>query len=206
MTVVAFDLDGTLSDPAVGITSSINHALQSLGVPQRDPDSLIPYIGPPLNEIFADLLQTVELPLIDSAIAFYRERYVTIGYRENVLYAGIKAVLERLMRSGYPLYIATSKRTDIAESVIEYLDLQQYFVQVLGCGLHREKYELLQEIIEREGDQSLYVIGDRIHDISAGHRVGANCIGVLWGYGSEAELKDAHAIIQNPQQILDILT
>ncbi len=204
MPIIAFDLDGSLSDPAVGITASINYALEQLGIPRQAPDSLTKYIGPPLDTIFSDLLNMDNSGLIDQAIAYYRDRYSSVGFTENILYEGVTDVLNALIRLGMKLYVATSKRTDIATSVIEYLKLQSYFVQVLGCGRSRQKSELLQEIRTQESESTLFMIGDRSHDMVAGQKAAATCVGVLWGYGNVTELEEAGAdvLIQTPPEIV----
>lgn len=139
MAVIAFDLDGTLSDPAQGITASINFALENLGDSSLDPNDLTQYIGPPLVGTFSKLLNTKDDVVIHQAIAFYRERYVAIGYTENTLYPGILDLLKKLTSQGYRLYVVTAKRTDIAQSVIDYFELSPFFIDVLGCGLDRRK-------------------------------------------------------------------
>ncbi|MEO0374859.1 MAG: HAD-IA family hydrolase [Cyanobacteria bacterium P01_A01_bin.17] len=208
MTIIAFDLDGTLSDPAVGITTSINYALRELGAAAQDPENLTQYIGPPLVQVFSTLLKTTDTAVLERAISSYRERYFSVGYTENVLYTGIRNALFNLTQNGHRLYIATSKRTDIAKTVIEYFELQSYFVQVLGCGRKREKHELLKEIIDKEKGSNLLMIGDRSHDMRAGRIVSATCIGVLWGYGNTAELENAGAevLLQHPHEILGYFT
>lgn len=208
MTVIAFDLDGTISDPAVGITASINHALKYVGGVQQEQASLTQYIGPPLDAIFSTLLSTNNTAVIDRAISAYRERYMSVGYTENVLYTGIRDLLFNLVQRGDKLYIATSKGSDIAKSVIEYFELTPYFVQVLGCGRTRKKQELLRDILARENAPSLIMIGDRGSDMKAGSAVDATSIGVLWGFGSAEELKAAGAevLLQHPSEILSYLT
>lgn len=94
MTVVAFDLDGTLSNPATGIAASLNYALKTLGAKEKNPETLTPYIGPPLAQIFSALLETDNNEVIEQAIAHYRKRYSTIGYTENTLYDRIPDVLQ----------------------------------------------------------------------------------------------------------------
>ena len=108
--IIAFDLDGTLSDPIVGVAASLNYALEKLGLPAKDQTALEAYIGPPLQEIFAALLNEENEELVSSAIHFFRERYFMIGYRENVLYPGIRAMLDRLTMDGHKLYVATAKK------------------------------------------------------------------------------------------------
>lgn len=56
--IIAFDLDGTLSDPIEGVANSANHALERLGFPPKDREEIRKFIGPPLQEIFQNLLGT----------------------------------------------------------------------------------------------------------------------------------------------------
>ena len=190
---IAFDLDGTISDPAVGITASINYALDKMGYPIQDPASLNKYIGPPLQDTFGELLNTDTATTLRTAITFFRERYIRIGYSENVLYPGITEMLHSLKQNGHTLYIATSKRTDIARAVTDYFEVTALFEAVMGCGLNRKKASLLREIREKTSNAPLIMIGDRSHDMIAGKAAGCTCIGVLWGYGNPAELLDTGA-------------
>lgn len=202
--LIAFDLDGTLSDPAPGITASINYVLDNLGVSRVDPNDLKQYIGPPLTQTFAELLRTEDDQVINQAVAFYRERYIEIGYTENTLYPGIQELLKKLIVQGHRLYVVTTKRTDIAQAVIDYFGLRSCFIDVLGCGLRRYKAELLSEIKEKE-KLAMWMIGDRASDMVAGQGL-ARCVGVLWGYGSVAELEQAGAdvLIHTPAELLSL--
>lgn len=202
MAVIAFDLDGTLSDPAQGITASINYALEKLGAASIASNDLTQYIGPPLVETFSLLLNTAEEVVIHQAITFYRERYMAIGYTENILYPGIPELLKVLISQGHRLYVVTAKRTDIAQAVIDYFELSPYFTDVLGCGLSRHKAELLHDI-QRHEKAALWMIGDRASDMAAGQGI-SSCVGVLWGYGSEEELTQAGAevLIHQPKELL----
>ena len=47
-----FDLDGTLTDPAEGITKSVAHALRKRGIEVNDLATLNCFIGPPLIDSF----------------------------------------------------------------------------------------------------------------------------------------------------------
>jgi len=191
--IIVFDLDGTLSDPVVGIAASINHALKRLGLAPRPQEALEKYIGPPLQDIFSDLLDTRDEESILEAIGFFRERYFKVGYRENMLYPGIEETLESLKNGGYTLYIATAKKESVARSVTDYFGISTCFKDVLGCGLQRRKVDLLREIRVREKRGRLIMVGDRKHDMAAGKETGCFCIGVLWGYGSREELRQSGA-------------
>jgi phosphoglycolate phosphatase len=88
-----FDLDGTLTDPAVGITRSLQHALATLGRAGLPAAELTRFIGPPLRATFAELLATTDARLIADAVCAYRERFSTVGLFENAVYAGVPEVL-----------------------------------------------------------------------------------------------------------------
>ncbi|MCB9030685.1 MAG: HAD hydrolase-like protein [Deltaproteobacteria bacterium] len=209
MTIIAFDLDGTISDPAEGIAASINYSLQKLGHETRDSHLLLKYIGPRLDLVFADLLSTQEQSIITDGVAYYREHYGAIGYKQNTLYPGIETLLESLSDLNMCLYVATAKKQEIAKDVIEHFNLAQYFKAVFGCGTDKTKDELLVEIKKLEDPQKpLVMVGDRSHDMQAGKMVGAHCIGVLWGYGTAVELAEAGSdrLIDSPAELLAYLS
>ncbi len=203
--IIVFDLDGTLSDPALGMTSSLNYALNRLGLPEQRTDRLTKYIGPPLEYIFQELLQGLKNQDIDQAIALYREQYFRTGYKENILYPEIKTTLTRLKTDGHCLYVATAKQPQIAKAIIDYFDLTSLFKAILGCGLKREKQELLKMIREEEHhDLEMAMVGDRSFDMIAGKALNCFCIGALWGYGSHDELLNSGAdiLLEAPEGLL----
>jgi phosphoglycolate phosphatase len=204
MTALVFDLDGTLSDPAEGLLAAINHGLEASGVPARDPADLARFIGPSLDRIYGELLDTDDPERLRNAIEAYRDVYYRDGYKQNRLYEGIIDALECLSGRGFRLYVATAKRQDIAGKVVEHFGLTRFFHGVLGCGLKRQKHELLEDIQAAETRRPLIMIGDRANDMEAARAVGAEAVGVLWGYGDEAELRGAGAtrLLTAPAELL----
>lgn len=207
--IFIFDLDGTISDPSEGITASLNYALENLGLPTKPPLSLTKYIGPSLLDIFSDLLATNDNELIQQGISFFRERYFEKGYKENVLYPEIESVLIKL-KQNHIMYIATTKKPEIAEAVVQYFNISNYFKEVLGCGTQRKKVELIKEIKAKESRTDtaidIIMIGDRFIDMKAGKSMGCFCAGVLWGFGSKHELLDAGAdvLLNTPEELLNL--
>jgi phosphoglycolate phosphatase len=205
--IIAFDLDGTISDPIVGTAASINYALSKLGLPPKKQTDIKAYIGPSLKDIFRDLLGQKDDQQIHTAIKYFRERYFKIGYQENVIYPGIKELLSELSQNGHKLYIATAKKTITARAIADLFEIATYFDDILGCGLKREKRELLNDIKNKENTQNMIMIGDRRHDMQAGKACHCFCIGVLWGYGTKEELMASGADITcaHPKELLKIL-
>ena len=143
-----FDLDGTLSDPAVGIGRCLNHALRHYGhAPVADSD--VPrYIGPPLDETFGSIVPGATPEHVTALVMRYRERYADVGYAENVLYPGIPEALEALRVAGVPLGLCTSKRADFATRILELFGIRHRFRFVSGGDMGIRKVDQLAELLE----------------------------------------------------------
>lgn len=206
---LVFDLDGTISDPKEGIVRSINFALASHGFEQRAESEISPFIGPPLDVAFSSLVETGDADLIASLVAKYRERYADVGYSENSIYEAIPAVIESLAcTQGVKLGVCTSKRVDFAERVLELFSLRQYFSFVSGGDVGIEKSQQLSALLE-QGDinQKSVMIGDRFVDLTAAHENKLHSAGVLWGYGSHAELSEHTPayLFSRPSELLGLI-
>jgi phosphoglycolate phosphatase len=204
-----FDLDGTLTDPKDGIVRCINYSLAKFGLPECEPSSIERFIGPPLKSTFRTLLNTEDEATLLQAIAWYRERYSSKGYRENYVYDGIPELLQGCKESGHNLYIATFKRQDFAERIMVHFDLATYFCGIYGCTTNQTKAELLGHIIHERGlsASDCMMIGDRVHDVDSGRENNMSTAGVLWGYGSLDELTTAipDHIAKSPSDLLTIV-
>ena len=206
--VVFFDLDGTLTDPKLGITRCIQHALAELGRPVPGADELTWCIGPPLRQSFAAL---VGESLAANAIGLYRQRFSAVGWRENVVYPRIVDTLTGLMAAGIELHVATSKPHVYADQIIEHFGLSTFFRSVYGSeldGTHADKAELLKHALnETGGTGEIVMIGDRIHDAIAARANDVAFIGVTYGYGSTAELDEAGPWprVDSPSALLPLL-
>lgn len=201
-----FDLDGTLSDPAVGIGRSINFALECYGYAPIADCEVSQFIGPPLDQTFMSIVGTSDPEHIALLVSKYRERYAAIGYQENVVYPGIPYVLRTLNDRRVPLGLCTSKRTNFAENILDLFGIGQYFRFVSGGDIGIRKTDQLESLL-RQGliTKSAVMIGDRAVDILAAKANGLRSIGVLWGHGSLAELQGASPdiLLECPQELLE---
>ncbi|MEI6150382.1 MAG: HAD hydrolase-like protein [bacterium] len=190
---IVFDLDGTISDPLVGISRSFNYALTHFGHAPLAETALLPHIGPPLDDAFRALTGVSSVSEIAAYVAKYRERYSDIGYRENVLYPGVAESLQLLHAAGIPLGVCTSKRSDFAQRILELFDIRSLFRFVDGGDIGIPKWQQIEALVARGviGCGSV-MVGDRGVDLQAAHRSGLSSGGVLWGYGSRQELEKEH--------------
>ena len=170
---ICFDLDGTLTDPKVGIARSIRHALAALDQPVADDDDLTWCIGPPLLGSFERMLG--DRQQAETALTHYRERFGAIGLYENAVYPGIRETLDSLTDAGHRLFVATSKPWVYAERIIEHFALTSRFEAVFGAeldGTRADKTDLLAWVLDRASldPTTTTMIGDRSHDIIGGAR------------------------------------
>jgi phosphoglycolate phosphatase len=194
--IILFDLDGTLTDPKVGITLSVQYALHKMGIKEVDPDTLTPFIGPPLLESFKEMYHMNDEEAIQ-AIQYYRERFSATGLYENKVYFGIRELLFSLKNQGKKLIVATSKPTAFSIQILEYFDLKQFFTVIVGSnldGTRTEKSDVIEFALEGENLSDLskvVMIGDRKYDIIGAKKNNIDVIAVTYGYGSEQELAAA---------------
>lgn len=193
---VLFDLDGTLINPREGITRCLQHALRCFDRPPPSEEALLSFIGPPLRKSFRFLLDTESPELIELAVSHYRDRYARHGLFEAEPYPGIREVLSDLHDGGLRLLLVTGKPKVYADRLAEHFGLTRFLAAVFGPELDGhldDKTELVRHVTEvcRLSPKRTLMVGDRREDIMAGRANGMGTMGVLYGYGSFAELSEA---------------
>ncbi len=205
-----FDLDGTITDSAPGITACVQYALRKLGIDPPPAKELTCFIGPTLFYGFSTFCHLDEVNA-HRAVDFYRERYSAGGMFECEIYDGIENTLKELNTRGIPCVLATCKPHIYADQIIAYFGLDKYFTLTVGPeldGTRNEKHEVIAYAMEQLGITSpseILMIGDRDNDVIGSKKNNVDCLGVLWGFGSEAELLEngAKYIIEKPSDILN---
>jgi phosphoglycolate phosphatase len=195
--VIAFDLDGTLSDPAKGLIQGFVYCFRKLGLPYDDEESLRKYIGPSLyDEWQEDFGFTPDEA--NAAIEIFREYYNIYGWWDNVMYDGIPEMLDSLKRAGKKVVLATSKPLDTAKKVLELFGLTHYFDFIGGAISHQkdQKWEVLNwslsevgvDLSDPESLAKCIMVGDRKYDAEGAKICGIDSMGVLYGHGSNEEM------------------
>lgn len=205
---ILFDLDGTLTDPMVGITNSVMYALGKFNIEVKNRKELLEYIGPPLLDSFQEYHGlSKEQALL--ALDYYREYFKDKGLFENRVYEGIEEMLQYLTSHGYTCYIATSKPEVFAKQILKHFKLDTYFMYIAGSTLDQSR--------NRKGDVIAYalqsskitdisevlMVGDRKHDVIGAKENSIDSLGVLFGYGNKEELTNAGAtyIVDNVREL-----
>lgn len=195
---ILFDLDGTLTDPGVGITNSVAYALEKFNISVTDRTQLYPFIGPPLQASFQEYYGFSEA---DSrlAVEYYRQYFKTKGIYENQVYEGTRELLDLLKANGSRMILATSKPEQFAIEILEHFDLIDYFAFISGATMDGEKVEkadIIRYALKKTKNKNLQetvMVGDRKYDIIGAAQNGIDAVGVLFGYGTREELENAGA-------------
>ncbi|WP_341521751.1 HAD hydrolase-like protein [Pseudomonas sp. G.S.17] len=190
---ILFDLDGTLTDPRLGITRSIQFALGKLGIDEPDLTNLEHFIGPPLLQQFM-LAYHLDEAKAWEAVGFYRERFKVTGLYENLVFDGVFELLDELADQGRNLFIATSKPWVFAHEIARHFDFARHFKVIYGSeldGTRTDKVELIAHLLAEENldPRQTLMIGDRKHDLIGGLRNGLDVAAVGYGFGSHEELQ-----------------
>lgn len=206
---ILIDLDGTLTDPKVGIHTSIRYAMEKLGYPLAADLDIDWTIGPPLKPSLAKLLATQDDALAEQALLAYRERFSVVGLFENEVYPSVAKTLSAL-KEGYRLFVATAKPTIYAKRILDHFELSQYFVHIYGSELTGErtnKADLIHYILEHEqlNPEECLMVGDRQYDVLGARHNGIEAVAVTYGYGTAEELAQAQpkAMIKQFSELLD---
>ncbi len=209
--IILFDLDGTLTDPELGITTCVQYALADQGIQVEDRTSLRSFIGPPLMDSFQREFG-MSYENAEKAVAKYRERFSTVGLFENEVYPNIDILLEKLKQQGKILALATSKPEKFALQILEHFGLNGYFDEICGAELEvggrNSKEDVIKYVLKRlgvEDKSSVVMIGDTKYDILGASTCGIDSIGVLYGFGSRSEMTGAVAVAETVAELEKIL-
>ena len=211
-TAVLFDLDGTIVDSASGITDSLAHTYQRLGLPVPSPTKMLEWVGPPIMDSFRDLAGLDPEESL-RALEIYRNHYLGSGNAFAPAYPGIVDVLSAIADAGIPLSLATSKPEGTARAMLGQLGVAELFTEITGSTddeTRSRKADVVAEALRRlaagGADVSRPVmVGDRRHDIEGAAEHDVPTIFVTWGYGAPEETVGAIAVVDTPAELLAAL-
>lgn len=208
---ILIDLDGTVIDSKPGIHRCIKMALDAKGVPYTQA-ILDKMIGPPFRWSMKNFFN-LEGDVVEDFIKIYRGEYDIRGWKECNVYDGVVEMLRDLKAAGKKVALATSKPLKFSSTIINGLDLAQYFDYVGGAtddSSGETKADVIYNCFDALGikDKSKAImVGDRLFDIEGAKECGIDSIGILWGYGDREELQkyEADYILETPKDVVDFL-
>jgi phosphoglycolate phosphatase len=187
---VLFDLDGTLLDTTDGVLESAVHAAVSLGCEPLPHETMLHFVGPPIQESFMRYYG------MDKAGAQEAANIFRSYYKENALfkakpYPGLIETLKALSSNGMALGVATYKREDYAIKVLQHFAIAQYCKSMHGADNFNRltKADIVEMCIGELGvdRKEVVLVGDTEHDAVGAVNAGVDFIGVTFGFGFKTE-------------------
>jgi len=187
---VLFDLDGTLLDTTDGVLESAVHAAVSLGREPLPYDTMMRFVGPPIQESFMRYYGMDETGAQEAANRF--RSY----YKENALfkakpYPRLIEMLKALSGNGIALGVATYKREDYAIQVLRHFGIAPYCRSMHGADNFNRftKADIVEMCIRELGvdRNGVVLVGDTEHDAIGAVNAGVDFIGVTFGFGFRSE-------------------
>lgn len=198
--IVLFDLDGTLTDSALGMIEGFRLVFDHFGVEQPDEAEIRSNLGPPLAVTWREHYGFTDEQIAE-ALGVYRDYYHDQGMFVNEVFPGIPDLLTELSASGFTLATSTSKPEYSATRILQHFGLDEHFTFIGAATLDgsRDAKALvightLANLEANAQSHSIVMVGDRSHDVHGAREHGIDTIGVLWGYGSAEELDEAGAV------------
>ena len=192
--IIAFDLDGTLTNPENGLVASFKYAHQKMGIHYENEDALKRFIGPSLYDEWQKCYGISAEKSAEMLLVF-REFFAIYGWWDNEVYVGIPELLSDLKNAGYRLVVATSKPEHFAKKIVRKFDLEKYFEFVGGASSDKtrdKKHEVLEYVLSSLGEperEKVIIVGDRKYDAEGARQVGIDSLGVGYGFGTMEELE-----------------
>lgn len=203
--LLIFDLDGTISSTTRPIYEAVKRAFNRLDLTlPLTAEEMEKYFGTPSPEFYIALTppgshvtwQEIKEKIHEEQAETYRLFGDT--------YPGVKETLETLRKRGYKLALFSNSTPGYFDTVIDALEIRDYFDFTECIGKNNlTKSELAGKIRTEFGNPGTAVVGDRIHDLEAARDNNSLSVGSLYGYGGN-EPEQADFIIGEFPELLDI--
>lgn len=210
---VLFDLDGTLLDTILDLSSSVNYALHKNNLPVRTTDEILTFVGDGVLKLIEKSVPSGRKnSLFDACLYDFYDHYAENMMNQTRPYDGIPELLSSLSEKGVKIGIVSNKYDKAVKEMNDHYFSAYNIKSAVGASDSIQKKpspeSLLKAMEELEsGTDSTVFVGDSEIDIKAAENTGIPFIGVAWGFRGENFLR-AHGatnIIYTPCDLLEIL-
>ena len=193
ISLLIFDLDGTLVDTLDDIAASVNHTLAHLGRNPISRDAVRQFVGDGIEALMARSLGG-RADCLPEAVTLYKEHHRKNLVVHSVVYPDVRETLEHFR--ALPMAVISNKTTEFVVPLIERLGIARYFKMVIGAdyGLPlKPAPDSVQRIMDECGaiKERTAIVGDGTTDVRAGKAAGVITCSVTYGFRSEEELRKA---------------
>ena len=192
--VILFDLDGTIIDSTDAIVSTFYHSFETMQYDFKGTDQdIISLIGYPLDIMYKEL--GIEEDKAWDFVDAYKNRYKEISTIKTLLLKdSIKAL--QLASTFARVSVVTTKTRKYTIPLLDHFNINHHFDIVTGIECVENPKPHPEPIIKTLNDMKykdelnkVWMIGDTKLDLIAANEAKINSVGVLCGYGTQAELE-----------------
>jgi len=194
--LVVWDFDGTLANTRPLIEDGMSFALKALGKPVALMDKWLACVGLPVEEGLRRTFGVEDGPELDRILQLYRS-YDWAGNTHLIKpFPGMKELVADLGAKGVKQAIATSKRFKALEPQLESFGWTDTFFPIVTPDRlrhpkpHPESLEVCLESHSLRPEEAL-MIGDTLYDLDMANAAGVPCVGLTYGFATEAQLSSA---------------
>jgi len=205
-----FDLDGTLVDSLDDLTDAVNHMLTGFDRPLLEPAQVRQLVGKGARNLVQRALATDAPQEIDHGLTAFTEFNALHIVDRSRLYPGVRELLQQLAGTGIRMAVISNKQEALSRLILEALNIDGFFEIIAGGDTYPEMKPSplpLLRVIDALGcsPAGAVMVGDSINDIQAGNQAGIPTIGCSWGYGDDAELREALYRATSPAEVAGII-
>lgn len=200
ITLIIFDLDGTLVNSIVDITNSLNHAIEPYKLEKMTVEKTMGLVGEGLTALVEKVLGRENASIMPSVMDRFISHYSEHLTDFTVPYPGVPETLEKL--DEYRKAVVSNKREALSKRVLDDLKLSHFFDVILGSDSVAAKKPSPEPILQilrmvKVDPDGAVIVGDSNYDMEAGRAAGIKTIGVTYGYRGLAFLGDADKVIEH---------
>lgn len=211
--LAVFDLDGTILDTTEGVLSAVKYTIRKMNFPMLSDETLSSFIGPPIQNSFAQAYG-LSGDILQEIATIFRDQYKNEDLLKAVPYEGIYEVFSRLVERHIIPAVATYKREDYALTLLKYYHFDNYTGIMHGADHENKlkKQDIIKMCIAEAGVSDyrrVVMIGDTVHDAAGAAELGIDFIGVTFGFGfrTGGDLADVDhvGVADTPLQLLEFM-
>lgn len=209
VSLIIFDLDGTLVDSSVDLCNAINYAIMPTQSKPITVEETKMIVGEGISRLFEKInLHESNILSKEELLDRFIEYYVKHLLDNTRPYPYVEDTLKRLSR--YKKAVVSNKREEMSKSIIEGLGLSAYFDMVVGSdtvGAKKPSPQPLLHVINNlnVSPEETVIVGDSNYDIEAGKAVNIKTIAVTYGFRPIEYLASADFIINRFDELHGIL-
>jgi phosphoglycolate phosphatase len=209
ITLIIFDLDGTLIDSIEDITNALNYAFGAYGVNDLTTAEVTTLVGEGPSKLVQDVLKERNLSADrEILVTRFLDYYESHPADKTVLYPGTREMLETL--NDLKMAIVTNKTEKLSLGIVKKFELDKYFDMVVAVDTIAERKPSPGPVIHvlsafNMAAENAIIVGDSAIDIQTGKASFVRTVAVTHGYGGDGFQKEADFVIRSLPELIDIV-